>query len=131
MLMTGIRKRGRVYYYRYTDADGTKREVKGCSDYRVTEDIARKVQSDVARRRAGRMTRARSLRDHGARSLADHLDTFEADLAAREIDVAKHIRLFADRARRVPRWLAGADRTRSTSPDVRPPADRDRRRRGH
>ncbi len=39
--MASLRKRGKTWYYIYSDADGARRERKGCSDRRVTEDLAR------------------------------------------------------------------------------------------
>ena len=51
--MASFRKHGKVWYYRYTDADGVKRERKGCSDKRATEDLARAAESTVARQKAG------------------------------------------------------------------------------
>ena len=45
--MASLRKHGKVWYYRFTDADGIKRERKGCPDRRVTEDLARAAESGV------------------------------------------------------------------------------------
>ena len=39
--MADFVKRGRNWYYRYTDADGRRVMRKGCPDRRVTEDLAR------------------------------------------------------------------------------------------
>ena len=35
--MASLRKKGKTWYYRYTDADGVARELPGCSDKRETE----------------------------------------------------------------------------------------------
>jgi hypothetical protein len=42
--MASLGKRGKVWYYRYTDAAGVKREEKGCSDKRETEGMAREAE---------------------------------------------------------------------------------------
>ena len=47
--MASLRKHGKVWYYRYTDAEGAKRERKGCSDRRVTEELARAAETEAAR----------------------------------------------------------------------------------
>ena len=46
-------RRGKVSYYRLTDADGRRVMRKGCFDKRVTEELARDAQSKVARTKAG------------------------------------------------------------------------------
>jgi integrase len=51
--MASLRKHGKVWYYRFTDADGIKREWKGCTDRRATEDLARHAESNVARTKRG------------------------------------------------------------------------------
>ena len=49
--MASLRKRGRVWYFRYSDADGVKHEQKGCTDKR-TEEAGQK-ESDAAKIKAG------------------------------------------------------------------------------
>ena len=51
--MASLRKRGRVWYFRYSDADGVKHEEKGCTDKRATEELARQKESDAAKIKAG------------------------------------------------------------------------------
>jgi hypothetical protein len=41
MAMASLRKRGKVWYYRFVDEHRAKVERKGCSDRRVTEEMAR------------------------------------------------------------------------------------------
>ncbi len=53
--MASFRKRGRVWYYRYTDEFGIKREEKGCTDRQATQDVARDTESRVARVKAGQI----------------------------------------------------------------------------
>ncbi len=63
--MASFRKRGKVWYYRYVDADGIKRSVKGCSDKRATEDLARDAEAEAAKIRAG-LVDAKDLARRGA-----------------------------------------------------------------
>ena len=106
--MASFRKRGRVWYYKFTDAEGIRHELRGCPDRRATEEMAGDAESDAAKRRAGLIDpKAESYRDHGARPLSGHLDDFEAALLARG-STAKHVRLFADRARRVAALAVGS-----------------------
>ena len=51
--MAYVRRRGRIYYYRYVDADGIKRDVKGCADKRETERMAAAAEAEAAKIRAG------------------------------------------------------------------------------
>ena len=61
--MTSYRKRGKVWYFRITNEDGGKAERKGCTDRRVTEEMAREAESRIARIRGG-------LIDHKAERIA-------------------------------------------------------------
>ena len=88
--MASLRKRGKTWYYRFTDADGVKREVKGCPDKRATEDLARAAESDVAKRRAGLIDpRLIRYQDVARQPLVDHLADWHRDLIAKG-DTAKH-----------------------------------------
>ena len=51
--MATLRKRGKNWYFRFVDRDGVKRERKGCTDRRVTEELARAAESKAAKIRAG------------------------------------------------------------------------------
>jgi integrase len=106
--MASLRKRGRVWYFRFVDADGVKRERKGCSDKRATEELARAAESEAAKIREG-LVDAKDLarRDHQARPLADHLDAYAAHLADKGRTEA-HITLTISRARRVVALFRGA-----------------------
>src|SRR4051812_30660909 len=48
-LMASLRKRGRVWFYRYVDADGVQREHKGCPDRRETEAMAAAVEAEASK----------------------------------------------------------------------------------
>jgi hypothetical protein len=72
--MASLRKRGRVWYYRYVDGDGTRRERKGCPDKRATEELARAAESEAARLKAGLIDlKALTYRQHEARPLSEHV----------------------------------------------------------
>ncbi len=99
--MASLRKRGRVWYYRYVDADGVKHEVKGCPDRRVTEELARTAESEAARIKAGVFdAKDLVLRDHAARSLENHITEYHFGLTAKGVRT-KHARQMALYARRV------------------------------
>ena len=65
LTMASLRKRGRIWYYRFTNSDGVKRERRGCSDKRATEEMARAAESEAAKIRDG-LVDAKDLarRDH-------------------------------------------------------------------
>jgi hypothetical protein len=99
--MASYRKRGRIWYFRFTDADGVKRERPGCPDRRETEALSAHAEAEAARIRAGLSSpQDEARRRHAARSLAEHLADWHAHLIAKG-DTPKHADLFLDRARRV------------------------------
>src|SRR5947209_5869279 len=51
--MASLRKRGKNWYFRYTDADGVKREGKGCSDKRATQEMANAAEAEAGKIRSG------------------------------------------------------------------------------
>ena len=113
--MASLRKRGRVWYYRITDAEGVKVERKGCSDKRATEDMARAAESEAARIRDGLLDpKDLAYMAHGARSLADHLSDWHAHLIAKGGTI-KHAAHCRSRAARLVE-LAGARRISDLSP---------------
>src|SRR4051794_28579260 len=99
--MASLRKRGKVWYYRFTDADGVKREQKGCGDKRATEELARAAESEAAKVRAGLIDpRQAAYAAHEARPLADHLADFHAYLTAKGT-TRKHALLSRNRVGRL------------------------------
>jgi hypothetical protein len=99
--MASLRKRGRVWYFRYSDADGVKHEEKGCTDRRVTEELARTAESEAARIKAGVFdAKELVLRDHAARSLENHITEYHSRLTAKGVRT-KHARQMVLYARRV------------------------------
>src|SRR5579883_1023113 len=99
--MASLRKRGNVWYYRYTDADGVKRQRKGCTDRRVTEELARQAESEAAKIRSGLVApKELAYRDHAVRPLVEHLGDWHKDLLAKG-KTAKHADQYRDRAGRL------------------------------
>ena len=99
--MSSIRKRGRVWYYRFVDADGVRHERKGCPDRRETESMAAAAESEAAKVQAGLIdSKALAFRAHEARPLADHLADFRAALLAKG-GTRKHALVSSNRAGRV------------------------------
>jgi hypothetical protein len=51
--MASLRKHGRVWYFRFTDASGRRVERKGCTDKRATQEMANAVEIEPLARRPG------------------------------------------------------------------------------
>ena len=99
--MASLRKRGRVWYFRYSDADGVKHEEKGCTDKRATEELARQKESDAAKIKAGLVdTRELTRIVHSGRPLDDHFTEYRASLIAKGA-TEERVDLASYRARRV------------------------------
>jgi hypothetical protein len=124
--MASMRKKGRVWYYRFVDADGVKRERRGCSDRRATEELARAAEAEAAKIRAGLLDpRELAYQRHAAAPLAEHLSGFEGFLRGKG-DTAKHARLYSDRARRVAALACGGRLAEIDPPRTARNIDRDR-----
>ncbi len=54
--MASLRKKGKTWYYRFTDADGVQRERPGCTDKRETEAMQAKARAEAAKIRDGYVT---------------------------------------------------------------------------
>ena len=106
--MASLRKRGKVWYFRFVDSDGTKQSIKGCTDRRATEEMARAAETNAAKMRAGLIdVKAEAFRDHAARPLSDHLDDFQAAGTSKGLTM-KHVKGFANLARVVTALASGA-----------------------
>src|SRR4051812_18573580 len=89
--MASFRKRGRVWYFRFSDADGVKRERRGCPDRRATEEMARHAESMASRIREGTLEpEALERAASRNRPIRDHLDDFIKLLSAKGKD-PKHV----------------------------------------
>src|SRR5262245_61634894 len=95
--MASFRKRGKVWYYRFVDENGLKREERGCPDRRATEEMARAAESDAARIKAGIIDPFQS---HRNRPIADHLADYLGYLAS-EGSTSKHVSTTGARIRGV------------------------------
>jgi len=99
--MASIRKRGRFWYYRVVQADGSRPEIKGCSDKRETEKMAAAAEAEAAKIRAGVVdVRDLALRDHARTPIGDHLDAYRAHLEAKG-NKPKHVALTIQQAKRL------------------------------
>ncbi|HZW34904.1 MAG TPA: tyrosine-type recombinase/integrase, partial [Isosphaeraceae bacterium] len=78
-------KRGKVWYYRFTDANGKRVMRRGCTDKRATEEMARAAEIEAAKIRAGLIDpKEAAYRGHEAKPLADHLADWRAFLLGRD-----------------------------------------------
>jgi integrase len=92
IFMASYRKRGRVWYFRYVDAEGVKRTVKGCPDRRVTEEMARDAETQAAKIRSGRSDpRAERIAREARRPVREHIAEFVAGMESKG-DGRKHVR---------------------------------------
>jgi integrase len=99
--MASFRQKGKNWFYRFVDADGRKRERKGCPDRRVTEAMAAAAEMEAVKVRAGLLDpRDLAFRAHEATPLADHLAAFRDALAA-EGNTRGHVGMTFRRAERV------------------------------
>jgi integrase len=106
--MASLRKHGKVWYFRFVDADGKKRERKGCTDRRATEELARAAESEAAKVKAGLFDpKEAAYRDHEAKPLSDHLTAWR-DAMLNQGHTAKHADQSADRVRRLIAVMFGA-----------------------
>jgi len=106
--VANVRKRGRIWYFRFVDADGTRVERRGCTDKRATEQLASHAESEANKIRAGLVDpKADAYRRHEARPMVDHLIEYRAYLADKG-NTAKHAELTWARAARVVALSTGA-----------------------
>lgn len=91
MAKNSIRKRGKNYYYSWTDANGKRREAVGCPDKRVTEEMQRKARSDAAQAKAGLVDpRMQRVADANRQDIAEHIDVFVKGMKAKNLN-AQHV----------------------------------------
>jgi integrase len=113
--MASYRKRGKVWYFRITDENREKQERKGCTDRRVTEELAREAESKVARIKAGLVDdKAERIARETRRPVAEHVADFIAGSEAKGND-PKHVRSTRTYVERVI-TLAGIERISDLSP---------------
>jgi integrase len=90
-----------VWYYRYVDADSVKREAKGCTDKRATEELARAAESEAAKVRAGLIDpKEDAYRKADTKPIGKHLDDFHSHLTAKG-DTPKHAHMIRAHVARI------------------------------
>src|SRR5262249_55420844 len=103
-----FRKKGRFWYYRYTDENGDKREKKGHWDLATTKGLAVTTEAAVSKIRAGYVdAKTLAYARNEARPWSEHLIAWLEALTSKGV-TCKHIELFATRARRVVALILGA-----------------------
>jgi integrase len=113
--MASFRKHGKVWYYRFTDADGKKWERKGCTDRRATEELARAEETEAARTKRGLADpKAERIAREARRPIAEHVNEFIAGMESKGND-PKHVRSTRTYIERVIK-LAGIDRIGDLTP---------------
>ncbi len=107
--MASFRKKGKAWYYRFTDGDGKQRERKGCTDRRETEAMAGAAEAEVSKIKSGYIdVKDTVIRDHERRPLVDHIADWQADLVAQGHTV-KHSEHTSNRVRRLIAAMRGSD----------------------
>ena len=120
--MASLRKKGKVWYFRYTDADGVQRERPGCTDKRETEAMLADALVETAKIRNGYIDgKAASYRSHESRPLTRHIDEWQTNLVAQGSS-AKHGEHASNRVRRLVAMMLGA--TEALIDHRRPKAER-------
>jgi site-specific recombinase XerD len=103
--MASFRKKSKTkdapWYFTYTDADGRRRELRGCPDKKATEQIARDHETKAAMVRTGLVDpKDARYRESEGKPLADHLSDLHADLLARG-NTVKHADLTRSRIAKI------------------------------
>jgi integrase len=91
------RKEGRVWYYRYVNAEGRPVERAGCPDKGVTMRLAADAEAKVALERAGL---ADPFETHRRRPIEDHIGEYVGFLTSKS-NTEKHVTLTSTRLRAV------------------------------
>lgn len=113
--MASHRRKGRVWYFRFVDHNGEKRERKGCTDRRETERMAAAVEAEIGRIRSGLSDpRDEARRRHEAAPIADHLADWYSTMLGKAGTV-KHANQSRNRVAALLK-LAGVNRLSGLSP---------------
>jgi hypothetical protein len=81
-------QRGKVWYLRYTGADGRRTMKRLSTDRRVAEELARDIDREQDRLRAGWIDpRDLAYRDHEARPIREHAADYLRSLPAKGVAV--------------------------------------------
>ena len=99
--VASFRKKGKAWYYRFTDSDGKQYERKGCSDLRETEAMAGAAEAEASKVKSGYIgVKDKSVRHHQTRRLVEQVDDWRADLVAQG-HTDKHAAHTSNRVRRL------------------------------
>ena len=113
--MARLTKRGKIWHFRFVDADGKRVSRKGCSDRRVTEQMASRAEPEATQIRAGLIDpRERTYAEQDRRPLADHVREWHAFLVDQNL-TTNHASLTRNRVSRLVE-LAKAARPSDLSP---------------
>lgn len=125
--MASFRKKGRNWYFTYTNAAGKRSEVKGCPDKRVTEQMAAAAEAEASKVRAGLVDpRDLALREHGRRPLGEHIEAWGKSLGDSG-GTDRHVSMSLSRVRRLSAIVMGAGAAETEYPRRATAADRESR----
>ena len=130
----GFLKPSKAWYFKYRDAVGTVRRVKGFSDLKATKQLAAVTERKASRTKAGLID---PVEEHARRPLVDHLTDYAGVLESKG-DTAEHVGKTAGRVKamfagckfvfagdidagRVAEWMNA--RRRDAAPVPIPPGD--------
>ena len=106
--MASTRKKGKIWYYRFTDADGVQRELPGCTDKKETEGMLADARAVAAKIRNGHIDgKTAAYRLHELKPLIEHIDAWQANLVAQGSST-KHAEHASNRVRRLVAMMLGA-----------------------
>ena len=106
--MASFRKKGKIWYYRFVDANGKPHERRGCPDRRETESMASAAEVEASKIRGGFIdARTLGYRDQEVRPLVEHLADWHGNMLARE-KTLRHVNQFRERAGKLAAMVGGA-----------------------
>jgi integrase len=86
-------RKGASWYFAYSDENGERRTIKGCTDKAATEQMARKLESEAALRKRGVVDSGLdAFLKHGKCPIEEHICAFGVMLTAKE-STAKHVEM--------------------------------------
>jgi len=84
---TDRRDAGKPWYIAYADEHGKRCVVKGCTDYRATQEIARQLEADAARRKRGVIDATdERIAEESRRPVDEQVDAFMQYVRSRKRD---------------------------------------------
>jgi len=121
--VASFRKHGKVWYYRFVDSDGEKRERKGSVSKRETEVMAQEAEVRARRIMSGEISaKEAGVPGQQRRPLVEHIAEWQADLIAKAFS-GKHAVHTSNRVRRLATIVLGHSPS-EFDPRLLPPAER-------